>query len=123
VSVLIVDAANVIGSRPTGWWRDRPGAARRFVEALRAAARAGELETPVVVVLEGQSRAGAHEGDVDAVEVVHARGEGDDTIVAVAAAHRGRAVVVTADRALAARVRAVDAEVVGPRRLLDRLDP
>ncbi|MBM3141325.1 MAG: NTP pyrophosphohydrolase, partial [Chloroflexi bacterium] len=31
---LIVDAMNVIGSRPDGWWRDRPGAARRLVRAL-----------------------------------------------------------------------------------------
>jgi hypothetical protein len=27
--MLVIDAANVIGSRPTGWWRDRPGAAGR----------------------------------------------------------------------------------------------
>lgn len=26
----VVDAANVIGSRPDGWWRDRPGAAARL---------------------------------------------------------------------------------------------
>ncbi|MGB7817494.1 MAG: hypothetical protein WBL35_01990, partial [Ornithinibacter sp.] len=25
--VLVVDGANVVGSRPDGWWRDRPGAA------------------------------------------------------------------------------------------------
>ena len=31
---LIVDGNNVIGSRPDGWWRDRPGAARRLVEEL-----------------------------------------------------------------------------------------
>jgi rRNA-processing protein FCF1 len=54
------------------------------------------------------------------VTVVHAPGEGDDTIVEVAAAE-SPAVVVTADRELAARVRAVDAEVVGPNWLLDRL--
>jgi len=34
--MLVIDAANVIGSRPTGWWRDRPGAARRFTERVRA---------------------------------------------------------------------------------------
>ena len=63
---------------------------------------------------------GVDESDVDGVEVVHARGEGDDTIVAIAEAHRG-AVVVTADRRLADRVRAADAEVVGARWLLDQL--
>ncbi len=38
--VLVVDAANVIGSKPNGWWRDRPGAARQFVEQLREAGEA-----------------------------------------------------------------------------------
>jgi len=31
---LVVDAANVIGSRPDGWWRDRAGAVRRLRDAL-----------------------------------------------------------------------------------------
>ena len=57
---------------------------------------------------------------MDGVEVVHAPGEGDDTITAIAGAHR-HVVVVTADRELAERVRAVDAEVVGPSWLLDQL--
>lgn len=120
-SVLVVDAANVIGSRPTGWWRDRPGAARRFVDEVRAGVRDGRLESPVVVVLEGQARAGADEGGADGVEVVHARGEGDDTIVAIATTDGGAAIVVTADRGLADRVRAVDADVRGPHWLLDQL--
>ena len=119
--VLVVDAANVIGSRPTGWWRDRPGAARTFTARVRAAARAGAWADDVVVVLEGQSRRGVDEGTADRVEVVHASGEGDDTIVAFAAEHSG-CTVVTADRALADRVRAVGAAVVGPNWLLDRLD-
>ena len=119
--MLVIDAANVIGSRPTGWWRDRPGAARRFTQRVRAAVAAGRLVAPVTIVLEGRARAGAEATDVDGVEVVHAPGEGDDTIVDVAAAH-SPVTVVTADRVLAARVRARDAEVVGPNWLLDRLD-
>ncbi len=119
-SRLVIDAANVIGSRPTGWWRDRPGAARLFTERVRATVKAGRLGPPVTVVLEGRARAGAHQSDVDGVEVVHAPGEGDDTIAAVAAATRD-VVVVTADRELAERVRATGAEVVGPSWLLDRL--
>ncbi len=117
---LVVDAANVIGSRPDGWWRDRPGAARALTERVRAAVRTGQLDPPVTLVLEGRSRAGAEEGEVDGVEVVHAPGEGDDTIAELAAASRD-AVVVTADRGLAERVRAAHAEVVGPTWLLDRL--
>ena len=118
--MLVIDAANVIGSRPTGWWRDRPGAARLFVGRVRATVTARRLDPPVTVVLEGGARAGADEVDVDGVEVVHAPAEGDDTIAAIAEAHRG-AIVVTADRQLAERARAVDAEVRGPSWLLDRL--
>ena len=118
--MLVIDAANVIGSRPTGWWRDRPGAARVFVERVRSTVTAGRLDAPVTIVLEGQARAGADEADVDGVQVVHAPGEGDDTIAAIAEAHR-EVIVVTADRGLAARVRAANAEVVGPSWLLDQL--
>ena len=81
---------------------------------------AGRLGPPVTIVLEGRARAGADEADVDGVEVVHAPGEGDDTIAAIAKANRD-VVVVTADRELAERVRAANAEVVGPSWLLDQL--
>jgi 8-oxo-dGTP diphosphatase len=118
--VLVIDAANVIGSRPTGWWRDRAGATRSFTEHVRATVTSGRLDPPVMLVLEGHARAGADEFDVDGVEVVHAPGDGDDTIAAIAGANRG-AVVVTGDRRLADRVRASGADVVGPRWLLDRL--
>ena len=115
------DAAHVNGTRPTGRSRDRPAAARRFPERDRATVAAGELDPPVTIVLEGEARSGADESDVDGVAVVHALGEGDDTIAAIAAAHRHEAVVVTADRGLAERVRATDGDVVGPSWLLDRL--
>ena len=119
--MLVIDAANVIGSRPTGWWRDRPGAARRFTEQVRATVATGRLDPSVTIVLEGQAKAGADEGVVDGVEVVHAPGEGDDTIAAIAE-QQGDVVVVTADRGLADRVRVADGEVVGPSWLLDRLE-
>jgi uncharacterized protein YaiI (UPF0178 family) len=118
--MLLIDAANVIGSRPDGWWRDRAGAARLFTARVRTAVTEGGVEPPVTVVLEGQAKAGADEGVLDGVEVVHAPGEGDDTIAALAAAHQD-AVVVTADRGLAERVRATGGDVVGPTWLLDRL--
>ena len=41
VPLLIVDAANVVGSVPDGWWRDRAGAARRLRDALRPVAGDG----------------------------------------------------------------------------------
>jgi hypothetical protein len=118
--MLVIDTANVIGSRPTGWWRDRPGATRVFTERVRATVTAGRLEPPVTIVLEGRARPGADEADVDGVEVVHAPGEGDDTIATIAEANRD-VVVVTADRKLSERVRAASAEVVGPNWLLDKL--
>jgi rRNA-processing protein FCF1 len=122
--VLLVDAANVIGSRPTGWWRDRAGAARQLVDELRDAVRAGRLPSPVVVVLEGAARAGVAEADVDGVRVVHAARSGDDALVAQLAdpaADGSAATVVTADRQLRERVRELGAETVGPGWLTARL--
>jgi uncharacterized protein YaiI (UPF0178 family) len=118
--MLIVDVANVIGSRPTGWWRDRPGATRQFVERVRATVTVGRLVPPVMLVVEGQARGGVGESDVDGISVVHAPGAGDDTI-ATRAAMYDEVVVVTADRALADRVRAVSGNIVGPNWLLDQL--
>jgi hypothetical protein len=120
--VLVVDAANVIGSRPTGWWRDRAGAARVFVDHLRAAVEEGRIAPPVVVVLEGGARQGVAAGVTDGVTVLHAGGSGDDTVTdAVANATDDTLTVVTADRELRRRVRALGATVVGPGWLYDLL--
>ena len=120
--MLVVDAANVVGSRPTGWWRDRAGAARNLVAHVRKATFEGRIDAPVVVVLEGRARHGVSVGTADGVEVVHAPGEGDDAIVdVVVAANEAAVTVVTADRALAARVRARGAAVVGPGWLNERV--
>jgi hypothetical protein len=118
--MLVIDAANVIGSRPNGWWRDRPAAARRFIDDVRTVVSAGHLDPPVTVVLEGRFCRGADESDVEGVAVVHAPGEGDDTIATIAGGH-DRATVVTADRALGDRVRSANGTIVGPGWLLDRL--
>lgn len=124
-TVVLVDAANVVGSRPTGWWRDRPGAARSLVERISAAVSAAvsgdHLAGPVVVVLEGAARAGAPEDRTGPVEVVHAERSGDDALVDLAASAPGPVLLVTADRELGRRARAVGAEVVGPSWLWGRL--
>ncbi|MFC5911734.1 NTP pyrophosphohydrolase, partial [Streptacidiphilus monticola] len=39
--LLVVDAANVVGSVPDGWWRDRHGAAERLRDALGPVAAHG----------------------------------------------------------------------------------
>src|SRR6204780_5587889 len=101
--MLLIDAANVVGSRPTGWWRDRPGAAREFVERVRAAAEAERFAEFVVVVLEGAARGGVEEGIAHGVRVVHAPGSGDDTLIALASDAGGQVTLVTADRALRQR--------------------
>ena len=122
--MLVVDAANVVGSRPNGWWRDRAQAAANLCRGLTAAIDAGRLEAPVVVVLEGAARSGSDEGDHGGLSVVHASGSGDDTIadlVAQAADDQQTVTVVTADRALRDRVRQHGSDVVGPRWLLDRV--
>lgn len=113
--LLLVDAANVIGSRPDGWWRDRGGAAQRLVTQLRESVGCARLAGPVVVVLEGAARAGVPEGDLGGVRVVHAAGSGDDRLVELALAARPESVVlVTADRELRRRVAVAGAAAVGP---------
>lgn len=118
--MLVVDAANVVGSRPTGWWRDRPGAAHRLHQALVAA----DLDhDTVVLVIEGDARQGQPVGEQGVVRTVHAVGSGDDAIVDEvrrAAGNGDEVVVVTADRALRARVAAAGGSVVGPSWLLAR---
>ena len=120
--MLLIDAANVIGSRPDGWWRDRPGAARRFVERVRSAAAAGRFDEAVVVVLEGQSRRGIAPGVADGVTVVHASGSADDALIALASDAAEPVTLVSADRALSQRAEATGTHVVRPGWLIDLLD-
>ena len=142
---VVVDAANVVGSRPDGWWRDRVGAARRLISACGAlprdglpgdelpealgAARLTRSWPQVVVVVEGAARGAGAEDAPPGVSVDVAHGSGDDEVVAAvqrAAGDRaGRpadALVVTADRGLRDRVTPLGAFCVGPRWRPDRLD-
>ena len=118
--VLVVDGANVVGSRPDGWWRDRPGAAQRLHDSIAAADFDHDL---VVLVLEGRATRGQPAGDAGTVRTVHAPASGDDAIVEQvrARAAQDEVVVVTADRGLRDRVVAAGASVVGPSWLLDRI--
>ena len=114
---------NVIGSRPSGWWRDRPGAMRKLVEELQAFAESGG--DPVTVVLDGKpfdldggdrvtvrfaSSRGPNAADDDIATLVES--DGDPTDLSV----------VTSDGDLARRVGDAGAAVVGAgnfRRMLD----
>ncbi|MET8427001.1 hypothetical protein [Nocardia sp. NPDC004860] len=118
--VVVVDAANVVGSRPDGWWRDRAGAARRLLGELGPLRERLPEVTDVVVVLEGAAKAAADSAGAE-LRVVLAEGSGDDAIVEVVAAEAGKAgarpgsvLVVTADRGLRARVEALGATTAGP---------
>ncbi|MFJ7999738.1 NTP pyrophosphohydrolase [Streptomyces sp. NPDC096310] len=116
---LIVDAANVVGSVPDGWWRDRRGATERLRDSLVPFAADGVAGQPgpveVVLVVEGAAR-GVE--SVPGVRVEPAAGSGDDRIVELAAAAERDGVgcvVVTADRELRLRVAAYGARCAGPR--------
>jgi hypothetical protein len=142
-TTIVVDIANVMGSRPDGWWRDRPAAAVRLHTELTALAASGRPVLPddtepeaFVMVLEGAARPAAARIDaaagidaaaarIDAaagigaapgagVRVVQAGGSGDDAIVDLVRDLPGRRIVVTADRELRRRCEAAGAEVLGP---------
>ena len=120
----LIDGMNVIGSRPTGWWRDRPGAMRALVEQLVSfAERSGE---PVTVVLDG----GPFElegGPGVTVRFASRRGRdaADDDIAAIVESDADPAdlSVVTSDGELARRVRHAGATVLGAGEFRRRLDP
>jgi len=127
--LMIVDGANVVGSVPDGWWRDRAGANERLRDGLGRIVEQGLPEAAVahgapewavrggfelVLVVEGVARS---VGPIPGVQVLAAPGSGDDAVVELVAAEAPRrpCLVVTADRALRDRVAALGADVIGPR--------
>ena len=118
----IVDAMNVIGSRPDGWWKDRRGAMRRIAGQLGELAATGD---EVCVVYDG--REFTDPPAAPGVEVEFApggRNAADRRIAELveADADPGSITVVTSDRELADRVRAAGAEVEGSGGFRRRLD-
>ncbi|MFE2514560.1 NTP pyrophosphohydrolase [Streptomyces mirabilis] len=112
--LVIIDAANVVGSVPDGWWRDRRGAAERLRDRLARDGLPGH-EGPVELVLVVEGAAKGVES-VPGVRVVEAPGSGDDRIVEMVTEAGDRPVlVITADRELRRRVTESGAEVAGPR--------
>ena len=149
---IVVDVANVMGSRPDGWWRDRAGAAARLHAAIAQLAASGRATLPDDDPRDPGDDPGATRATPSGpgscsssrarprpppfrlhtatpagpvppgeVRVVHARGSGDDAIVAVTRELPGRRVVVTADRELRDRSVAAGATVLGPGWLLGQL--
>ena len=106
--MLIVDAMNVRGSVPDGWWRDRDAALARLVEAIVAHEWNDEW---VIVVADGRSVAGVPAGTSGTVEVRYAGHSApdaaDDLIAAIVADEDpddGPITVVTSDQGLRARL-------------------
>jgi len=84
---VVVDAANVVGSVPDGWWKDRAGAASRLLAQVSALAAGGVsatlLDLPFArwwprwtVVLEGEARAA---GSAEPADPDHGTGTGTGT--------------------------------------------
>jgi 8-oxo-dGTP diphosphatase len=144
---IVVDSANVVGSRPDGWWHDRLGAARRLRGQLAHVARYGidvaalpagvsggglvRLLPRVVLVVEGDAgpladeQASTSTGWWDAAVTIHAAArDGDTAIVGQAEelhAAGAQTLVVTADRGLRQRL-APAVRIEGPSWLLSRVD-
>ncbi len=119
----MVDGMNVIGSRPTGWWRDRPGAMRALAEELSELSRATGDE--LTVIFDGRP---FELDDAPGVSVEFATRRGpnaaDDDIAALVERDPdpGSLTVVTSDRTLAGRVRRAGATVMGAGEFRRRLD-
>jgi hypothetical protein len=110
VTAWLVDGTNVMGSRPDGWWRDRPAAQHRLAEQV-----ADALDEPVTLVFDGRDPGGAWPAGLD-VRFAERSGPdaADDLVVALLDERAGaRPKVVTSDRALAARCRERGAEMIG----------
>lgn len=119
----LVDAMNVIGSRPDAWWKDRDAAMARLVELLeRFAAETGD---EVTVVFDRAPRPAITS---DAVEIAVAGRRGpnaaDDEIVrrVEADADPASITVVTSDRELVERVHAAGAAVEPAKHFRERLE-
>lgn len=131
---VLVDGANVVGSRPDGWWHDRPGAARKLAGQLvaalvtdpdvlvRALGREPGAGVTVHLVLEGVAARITDLPTHPQLDVVDAPADGDTAIAALASDLSDTDVlVVTADRALRSRVHSTGAAVASPTSLLRAL--
>jgi len=120
----IVDAMNVIGTRPDGWWKDRQGARVRLVEQLEQWAAPDAHQ--VTVVFEGPTSPPIHSS---AIRIQHApkatANSADDEIIRIVRDDdKPQDInVVTSDAALADRVRSLGACVYPAARFRDLIDP
>jgi predicted RNA-binding protein with PIN domain len=124
VSVVrwIVDAMNVIGTRPDGWWKDRSRARVRLVEQLERWASPSARDVTVVfehptsirstsIAIHHAPKAAANSADDEIVRLV-----GSDD-------HPTEINVVTSDATLAERVRQAGATVYPAAKFRELIDP
>jgi predicted RNA-binding protein with PIN domain len=119
----IVDAMNVIGSRPDGWWRDRRAAMETLIADLDrwAAAR----DDSVTVVFERPPQPPMKSSAVEiAFAPAAAPNSADDEIVRLVSGHRDASeiVVVTSDSELVERVRRAGATTHPAKTFRDVID-
>jgi predicted RNA-binding protein with PIN domain len=123
----LVDGMNLIGSRPDRWWNDPDRAVRRLIGELdRFASATGD---DVAVVFDRRPKdlsPGRHGAAQVAFASRHGRNAADDEIVRIVGGDDAPAsiTVVTSDRRLAERARALGAAVVptsGFRRRFDEV--
>lgn len=127
--MTIVDAYNVLGARPDGWWHDRPAALAGLVRDIgRWRARAAGEPERVLVVVDGWPDEAVPEGVQEGVEVRYAQRPGPDAADRVIAdlvrSHDAPAdlTIVTSDAALRRTVTGHGAAVVGAGTFRRRLE-
>jgi RNA methyltransferase, TrmH family len=124
VERLIVDGMNVLGSRPDGWWRDRPAAMAALTRRLDALAAGEELDLTVVFDGRRHERVAAAAGRIGVGFAPGGPDAADREIVARlrADADPGSIVVATSDRRLRNSAKAAGSRSISAGELLRRLE-
>lgn len=121
----IIDAYNVLGARPDGWWHNRALALARLLDSI---ATWRPAEESVVVMIDGWPRAEVPEREWQGIDVRYARRRGPDgadrAIVDLLhdASDPSDITVVTSDGRLRAQVLDMGASVEGAGSFRDRMD-
>lgn len=121
----IIDAYNVLGARPDGWWRNRMGALARLLDDIAAWRPAGET---VVVMIDGWPRTEVPERSWNGLDVRYAHRRGpdgaDNAIIEMVRESDDPSgmTVVTSDARLRSQVLELGAAVEGAGTFRERLD-